>query len=245
MNTPTVALAVIGTEILTGRVADRNAPYLARRLYELGADLGRIEILPDRVETIAKVVRDLSAGFERVLTTGGLGSTPDDQTMAGLARAFDQALIRHNFLDNLLSHRFEGQELTAARARLAEVPDQATVLLRRPEDRPQVVVRNVYPLPGLPDEAKSAFEALAELFQGPPWFQRGVRLVGDETEVTATLVRATRLHPQVRIGSHASGETDGTVLLTVEARQESDLDRAVAFLLEALPVETQALLEAD
>ncbi len=189
MKTPTVALAIIGTEILTGRVADQNTPYLARRLYELGADLGRVEILPDQVEPIANSLRGLSEGFDLVLTSGGLGSTPDDVTLAGLARAFDQTLIRHTFLENLLSHFFEGQELTAARARLAEVPDQATILVRHPDDRPQVVVRNVYPLPGSPARLQQRFEALAAIFQGVPWLWRRIRLAGDETEVTPTLVR--------------------------------------------------------
>ncbi len=244
MKTPSVALVVIGTEILTGRVVDRNTPYLARRLYELGADLGRVEILPDRVEAIAASIRGLSEACDLVLTTGGLGPSPDDVTMAGLAKAFDQGLIRHSFLENLLSHRFEGQELTAARTRLAEVPDEATVLLRHPEDRPQVVVRNVYPMPGHPLEAQSAFEAVAELFQGSPWFRRGILLEGEPTGISANLVRATRLHPDVRFGCHASREGPPTVVLTLETRQEAVLQAALDFLLGTLPEAMKPRVEA-
>ena len=36
-------IVVTGTEVLTGRVSDRNGPWLAERLRELGVDLAHID----------------------------------------------------------------------------------------------------------------------------------------------------------------------------------------------------------
>ena len=41
-------IVVTGTEVLTGRVSDRNGPWLADRLLELGIDLETIVIVGDR-----------------------------------------------------------------------------------------------------------------------------------------------------------------------------------------------------
>ena len=41
-------IVVTGTEVLTGRVSDRNGPWLSDRLRELGVDLAHIAIVGDR-----------------------------------------------------------------------------------------------------------------------------------------------------------------------------------------------------
>ena len=42
------AIVVTGTEVLSGRVRDRNGPWLADRLRELGVDLAHVTIVGDR-----------------------------------------------------------------------------------------------------------------------------------------------------------------------------------------------------
>ena len=44
-------VVVTGTEVLTGRVPDRNGPWLADRLLELGIELAHITICGDRPRT--------------------------------------------------------------------------------------------------------------------------------------------------------------------------------------------------
>lgn len=249
MNAPTVALVVIGTEILTGKVADQNTPFLARRLYELGADLRRVEVVPDEVDEIARAVKAASEVFDLVLTSGGVGPTHDDVTMAGVARAFGYGVVRHAYLENLLSHHYQGEELTAARARLAEIPDGAQLVIREGADFPQVVVHNVYLLPGVPEVLRRRFEGIADLFRGQPWRLLRIRLEGDETDVAPILNRAVRLHPQVRFGSYPYREPDAAatewrVMLTVESRDGEAAERAREFLLGALPPSMNAAGEA-
>ena len=95
----TAAIVVIGNEILTGKSDDKNASFLIKEMYELGVSLRRIVIIPDEVETIAAAVREYSANFDFVFTSGGVGPTHDDVTIEGIARAFGCEVVRHPELE--------------------------------------------------------------------------------------------------------------------------------------------------
>jgi len=235
MKIPSVALLIINNEVLSGRLADCHIPYLGRRLDELGADLGQIQVVPSQVEAIAASVQAFAKAFDLVLTTGGLGPSPDDHTMAGLARAFELQLVRHTFLENLIAHQFEGHDVPAARNRLAEVPDEARVLVRAEGDWPQVVVRNVYPLPGAPSRLRQAFEALADLFGGVPKTRRIVQVEADEAHLVPHLNRAVRIHPEVRLSVHHGSTEPGILCLILESRDSVAVEKACEDLLGLLP----------
>jgi nicotinamide-nucleotide amidase len=74
-------IVVTGTEVLTGRVSDRNGPWLAERLLELGVDLAYTTIVGDRPEDMHEALRFMAEkGLDLVVTSGGLGPTADDLT---------------------------------------------------------------------------------------------------------------------------------------------------------------------
>jgi nicotinamide-nucleotide amidase len=86
-------IVVTGTEVLTGRVTDRNGPWLADRLEELGVDLAEIVIVGDRREEVLGALRFLAgAGAGVILTTGGLGPTADDLTAEVVAEFQGRAM---------------------------------------------------------------------------------------------------------------------------------------------------------
>ncbi len=75
------AIIVTGTEVLTGRVADRNGPWLAEQLRVAGVDVSHVLVVGDRREDLAAALRFvLSTGVDLVITSGGLGPTADDLT---------------------------------------------------------------------------------------------------------------------------------------------------------------------
>jgi nicotinamide-nucleotide amidase len=79
-------IVVTGTEVLTGRVADRNGPWLADRLLELGVELAHVTITGDRPEDIEAQLRFMAEqGVDLVITSGGLGPTADDMTIEVVA----------------------------------------------------------------------------------------------------------------------------------------------------------------
>ena len=54
-------IVVTGTEVLTGRVLDRNGPWLSEQLLELGADPIAITVVGDRPDEILRALRFLAA----------------------------------------------------------------------------------------------------------------------------------------------------------------------------------------
>ncbi|WP_028660846.1 competence/damage-inducible protein A [Nocardioides insulae] len=78
--TSRAGIVVTGTEVLTGRVADANGPWLAERLRERGVDVGQIVVVGDRPDDMRSALAHLAATNDLVITTGGLGPTADDLT---------------------------------------------------------------------------------------------------------------------------------------------------------------------
>lgn len=89
----TAELLSIGSELTVGETRDTNAAELARSLTEAGVTVGRITALPDRLEIVADA---FAAGLERadlVVSTGGLGPTPDDLTREAIARVWGETPV--------------------------------------------------------------------------------------------------------------------------------------------------------
>ncbi|MGY1634466.1 competence/damage-inducible protein A [Geodermatophilus sp. SYSU D01186] len=131
-------IVVTGTEVLTGRVSDRNGPWLAEQLRLLGVDVGTVLVVGDRPDDLRAALRFLS-GADLVITTGGLGPTADDLTaeivgeVQGRPVELDPEVERHvaAIVEGLMNGRgFRADpEATAAGVRKqAMVPSGATVL---------------------------------------------------------------------------------------------------------------------
>jgi competence/damage-inducible protein CinA-like protein len=87
-------IVVTGTEVLTGRVSDRNGPWLADRLLELGIELAHITICGDRPEDMEAQLRFMAERrMDLVVTSGGLGPTADDLTMEMVGRFAGRELV--------------------------------------------------------------------------------------------------------------------------------------------------------
>jgi nicotinamide-nucleotide amidase len=117
-------IVVTGTEVLTGRVADRNGPWIADRLLELGVELAHITICGDRPDDIEAQLRFLAAeGVDLIVTSGGLGPTADDMTVATVARFCGRELVLDSDLEAKIADivarlmaRFPNVDLAAVRA---------------------------------------------------------------------------------------------------------------------------------
>ena len=95
-------IVVTGTEVLTGRVQDRNGPWLSDRLFEQGIDLAHLTICGDRPEDMRAQLQFMAdRDVDVVITSGGLGPTADDLTIAVVAEFTGRPL----FLDEALEQR--------------------------------------------------------------------------------------------------------------------------------------------
>ncbi len=93
-----------GTEVLTGRVQDRNGPWIADRLLELGVELAHITICGDRPRDIEAQLRFMAAeGVDLIVTSGGLGPTADDMTVEVVAHFCGRELVLDEELDEKIA----------------------------------------------------------------------------------------------------------------------------------------------
>lgn len=165
-------IVVTGTEVLTGRVADLNGPWVADRLLELGVELAHITICGDRAADIEAQLRFLAAeGVDLIVTTGGLGPTADDMTVQTVADFAGRDLVLDTALEakiaailKSLMARFTGvdfEAVMAANRKQAMVPLGADVL-DPVGTAPGVVVPGtptVLVLPGPPRELQAMWPA--------------------------------------------------------------------------------------
>ncbi|MFQ5616547.1 MAG: molybdopterin-binding protein, partial [Anaerolineales bacterium] len=85
---PTAEIITIGTEIMLGEIIDTNAPYIARKLRDVGVGVRRTWSTGDYPDDIAGAIREATQRAEIIITTGGLGPTVDDPTREAAAKAF-------------------------------------------------------------------------------------------------------------------------------------------------------------
>ncbi|HVF78519.1 MAG TPA: competence/damage-inducible protein A [Solirubrobacteraceae bacterium] len=206
-------IVVTGTEVLTGRVSDRNGPWLSEQLLALGADPIAIAVVGDRPDDILHALRFLAAaGCALIATSGGLGPTADDLTAAVVGEFQGREMVLDEPLEGriaeilrplmsrwpdldpeaiLFSNR--KQAVIPAGAEILEPVGTAPGLVVAPKaaDGPTVVV-----LPGPPRELqpmwRTALATSAELraaLAGAAEYRRDMlRLYGiPESEIAATL----------------------------------------------------------
>jgi molybdopterin-biosynthesis enzyme MoeA-like protein len=103
--------------------------------------------------------------------TGGLGGTPDDVTMDGVAAAFGRELVANDLARADVERHLEAvaddyPELNVDVAAEAAIPAGSRPLLNPVGLSPGCVLENVYVLPGIPSEMEGMFEGVADEFAG-------------------------------------------------------------------------------
>lgn len=240
-------IVVTGTEVLTGRITDRNGPWLAEQLRLLGVDVGHVVVVGDRPGDLRATLRFLAGtGADLLITTGGLGPTADDLTAEVVAEhqgrpsAVDPDLERRiaEIVARLSARRGwrADPEATAVGVRKqALVPAGATVLepigtapgLVVPpaegRDGPPVVV-----LPGPPPELQGMWPAAlaAEPVQ---------RALAARTELRQETVRLWGTLEAQLAATLRDGEEDLAGLEVTTCMREGELEVVTRFAPEAQP----------
>jgi molybdenum cofactor synthesis domain-containing protein len=231
----TAGILIIGNEVLSGKVTDENSPYLARELRALGVEVQRITTIPDDVAVIAEEVRAFSARYDLVFTTGGIGPTHDDVTMAAVAAAFGRKVVRHPILEEVLRRHY-GEEITPAQLRMAEMPEGSELVGEGGMVFPVVAFRNVYIFPGIPEASRRKFERIRERFREQPYVLRRVFLRCDEGQIAGDLNEVLVRFPELQLGSYPILHApDHNVVLTLESKSGEYVERALRCLLDRLP----------
>jgi molybdenum cofactor synthesis domain-containing protein len=233
------AILTIGNEILSGDVENTNASWLARRLEQAGVHVRLIAVIPDEIERIGAVVRELAAAHPVVLVTGGLGGTPDDLTREGVAAAFGAGQAEEPAQAARLREHFAGRNPDYA-LRWAQLPAGSRAIDNPLGGAPGFVLENVYVLPGLPSEMEAMFEVIEEELQGDaPIGSWRRRYRTTESRIVAVLEEMETRHPKVRVGSYPSFDPHREVEVVVKSNDPAALEAATAWIEQALEEATR------
>lgn len=232
----TAAVLIIGDEILSGRTQDTNLAAIARYIGTYGVDLAEARVVGDIPEEIITAVNHLRGRYDYVFTTGGIGPTHDDITADCVADAFGVKLYEHPEIMALLTGRF-GDQLNAARRRMARVPEGGTLIKNPVNGPPGFQIGNVFVMAGVPQIMRGMLEDIGwRLKGGAVVVSRTVRVEGTgEGTLAAPLEAVAKAHPNLSLGSYPffSNEQYGSNLV-IRGRDPVVVDAVVHELIAAL-----------
>lgn len=231
----------VGKELLIGRTMNSNAYWIGGRLYKMGGMLDRVLTVTDSLDEISEGLKDLLASRpDFIIVVGGLGPTPDDMTLKGIALGLGKKIRFNEEAIALIKEHIEkvGREfeLTPARRKMAMLPEGATPLRNDVGTAPGVRLTAgrgtiIYCLPGVPREMRNIFSNFAEKeIRGKLGEMHIARVTMKlsgiyEAALAPSLAEALKMHPEAYIKSHPKGLRSGVPTMeldvTVTSRKSS------------------------
>ncbi|HXS48263.1 MAG TPA: competence/damage-inducible protein A, partial [Solirubrobacterales bacterium] len=238
-------IVVTGTEVLTGRIADRNGPWVSERLAELGVEVAHILVVGDRPEDLESALRFMAVErMDLIVTSGGLGPTADDLTAEVVARFAGRDLILDEEMEEKIeailrgfarSFNFDEEAVREANRKQAMVPEGSAPLdpvgtapgLVVPAEELVVIV-----LPGPPRELRPMWPRAIEsrpvqavLARATPLLAYTVRMFGTpESEIAKSL-------REIEAGGVELGAVEITTCL-----RKGEIEIDVRYRADAAPV---------
>lgn len=216
-------IIAVGNELLIGDVLDTNTNWLCRRLTMMGAFVRRAALVRDDEDAIAHEVQGaISRGTELLFTSGGLGPTDDDRTVAAVAKALGRPLMLNEQALKMVEQRYrelyeqgfvDSPEVTPSRKKMAILPEGATPLFNPVGTAPGVWLDAgniiIVCLPGVPAELRGIFEKslppYLEQVLGKGYYAERVfeATCRDESVLAPLLKQVADKHPSVYLKSKA------------------------------------------
>ncbi len=165
-----VEILAIGTELLLGNILNSNAKWLAEQLALIGFPHYRQSVIGDNSERLEEIILEASQRSQILITTGGLGPTPDDLTTETIAHAFQTSLVPHKAILEDIKDKLHGlKTLPKCNLKQSLLPKEATVLPNPLGTAPGMIWSpkdnfTIITFPGVPSEMKKMWEETAK-----PW----------------------------------------------------------------------------
>ncbi len=211
-----IELFSIGTELVLGQIQDTNAHWIAQQILQLGGELRRVTMLRDDFDEMTEA---LDSAIQRdtalILTTGGLGPTPDDMTVAVVASLINtKPIVSQETVAEYKKRRDMSEDdiLNEALIKMATVPETAEVHQNPAGWAPCISVNHKHStitmMPGPPSEMKAVFEAhiqplIVERYRAEINTAR-VYVSMFEAEVSPLMQKVMERHPNVYLKAYVS-----------------------------------------
>lgn len=252
-----VSMIVIGDEILGGYVTDQNSPWLAKQLQSHGVPLTWVHVVPDDLGAIDEAIQtELARPRPRlILTSGGIGSTPDDITFEAVAASLGLNVVEHAGLsarlDGIVDRTRElgydvNDDFIWHLKRMARIPEGSRLLQHRDSWVPAIAIdveggsnvegATVVILPGVPAEFRRLLREVVEptLIAGRNPIPTVVEIehAYPESVLNLTFVELEDRYPNVQLGSYPGDPM--IVRLTGPAEEVAGAEALVREALERL-----------
>ncbi|RMG40695.1 MAG: CinA family nicotinamide mononucleotide deamidase-related protein [Candidatus Dadabacteria bacterium] len=160
-----VALLIIGSELLDGRVADTNSALICELCADAGIPVNSIVTVADSEQSIISALEFLSARAGYIIISGGIGPTTDDLTREAVAAFSGRELIPDKESHRALIKRYKksGRKLDPAGEKQALFPEGSVIIPNTTGTAPGFRLSGafagkesvtIFALPGVPSELK-------------------------------------------------------------------------------------------
>ncbi len=155
------AIISIGNELLNGKTVNKNATFIAAKLYEIGVETVTVLTIRDDAFAIREALDLALQKAEVVISTGGLGPTHDDITKKVIAEYFGSALVLNEGILQKIQEKFKrrGSEMPPINRNQALVPENARLIDNPVGTAPGLLFERqnhwVFVLPGVPREMQA------------------------------------------------------------------------------------------
>jgi nicotinamide-nucleotide amidase len=220
-----VEMLAVGKELLIGRTLNTNAHWVGKRLARLGIMLKQVTTVDDDLTEIASSFRAIAGrGPDFLVVVGGLGPTPDDMTLKGVAGALGVGLRKNIEALRLMRAHYAKRgmsnvELTPARLKMVRLPVGAEPVTNEAGTAPGVRLvagkTTVFCLPGVPVEMRGIFRGVVEpeiRAKLGKLYRRyiTIKLEGVlESALAPVIGEELRRHPGAYVKSHPRGIREG------------------------------------
>ncbi|MCM1544042.1 MAG: competence/damage-inducible protein A [Ruminococcus sp.] len=157
-------LISVGTELLLGDIVNTNAQYLSKRLADLGINVMFQHTVGDNEERLKAALESALLKSDAVITTGGLGPTPDDLTKEVCADFFSIPLEQDEKSLEAIKSYFKNKNTPMAKSneKQAMMPVGSIIMENKNGTAPGCIMEKdgkiIIVLPGPPREMKPMFE---------------------------------------------------------------------------------------
>ncbi|MBS6105208.1 CinA family nicotinamide mononucleotide deamidase-related protein [Anaerococcus sp.] len=157
----------IGTEILLGNIVDTNSQFIAQKLVEYGIDLFKMETIGDNADRLYRAFKECDGKVDYVITSGGLGPTPDDiskEVAIKVCDLQDELELDKKSYQALIDYFNGNEESAMSNIKQAKFPKSAIILENTLGTAPGCILTSkkgtkYILMPGPPNEMKHMFES--------------------------------------------------------------------------------------
>jgi len=220
-----ISILIIGNEILSAQVKDLNMGLMLDQLNQRHFTVDEVRIVRDEISLISAAINDLRGRSDFVISSGGVGPTHDDVTLAAYAAAFEVPLISHPDLERRI-HAYFGADVKAATLSMALVPENAELVDIGPQSWPVIKVGNCFVLPGLPEVFNKKFAVVLDVLpRAAERFRAEIYTTSDETEFAAALTRFQDAFANVEMGSYPTWRhSEYAALVTMKSTDRESIE---------------------